>query len=64
MVMFKQELSVQDGLDWSLNTPVFRLSAEQLGMDVEDLFVKSLAYLENKHCLTRNNMVIQNCAYK
>ena len=61
MVLFKQKLSIQEGLDWCLNTPLFKLSAKQLGMDVEDLFLNSLAYLENKHCLTRNNMVIQNC---
>lgn len=61
MVMFKQELSTQDGLDWCFSTPLFKLSAEQLGMDVEDLFLNSLAYLENKHCLTRNNVVIKNC---
>ena len=61
MVMFKQELSVQDGLVWSLNTPLFRLSAEQLSMSVENLFENSLAYLENKHCLTRYNKIIKNC---
>lgn len=59
MVMFRQKLSLQEGLYWCINTPLFILSAEQLNLSIEELFLKTLQYLENKHCLTIKNDLIE-----
>jgi len=59
--MFRQKLSLQEGLDWCINTPLFILSAEQLNLSVEDLFLQTLEYLKNKHCLTLHNDLIKYC---
>ena len=59
MVMFRQKLSLQEGLDWCINTPLFILSAAQLNLSIEELFLQTLEYLENKRCLTIKNDFIE-----
>lgn len=55
MVMFTETLTLEDGLNWCLNTPLFRLSASQLSLSVEDLFSQTLEYLQNKQSLSLSN---------
>jgi len=50
--MFTETLTLEDGLNWCLNTPLFRLSASQLSLSVEDLFSQTLEYLQNKQSLS------------
>ena len=52
MVMFTEKLSLEDGLNWCLKTPLFRMSADQLGLSVEELFSQTLEYLQNKQSLS------------
>jgi len=61
MVMFRQKLSLQEGLNWCSNTPLFILSAEQLDLSVEELFLQTLEYLKNKRCLNLQNDLIEYC---
>ncbi len=59
MVMFTETLSLEEGLKWCFNTPLFRLSADQLGLSVEELFSQTLEYLQSKQNLTLSHGKIQ-----
>jgi hypothetical protein len=59
IVMFTETLTLKDGLNWCFNTSLFRLSANQLGLSVEDLFSQTLEYLQNKQSLSLSDGKIQ-----
>jgi len=61
MVMFTETLTLEDGLNWCHKTPLFILSADQLGLGVEELFSQTLEYLQNKKSLSFTNGQIKYC---
>ena len=59
MVMFNETLTLKEGLNWCFNTPLFRKSADQLGLGIDELLSTTLAYLQNKNSLSISNGIIQ-----